>query len=67
MIASPLPQPVIDKLRDATAQVLADATAKDPVVKKVHESFFAFKANHDKWAGVSEAVYQNQIRGALKG
>ena len=61
--ASPLPPEVIAKLKTATESVLADATAKDPLVKKVHDSFMAFKANHDKWAGISEAVYQAQIRG----
>lgn len=53
-------------MRAATATVLDEAAAKDPLVKKVHDSFMAFKTNHDKWAGVSEAVYQSQIRGPLK-
>ena len=57
-----LPASVVAKLREVTNQVLADAT-KDPLVKKVHDSFMTFKAMHDKWAGISEAVYQNQIRG----
>ncbi|MEQ1710410.1 MAG: TRAP transporter substrate-binding protein [Hyphomicrobium sp.] len=61
--ALPLPAEVIAKLRETTKQVLADATAKDPLVKKVHDSFMAFKTTHDKWAGISEAVYQSQIRG----
>ena len=62
VIAAPLPASVVAKLREVTNQVLADAT-KDPLVKKVHDSFMTFKAMHDKWAGISEAVYQNQIRG----
>ncbi len=65
--ASPLPPEVIAKLKEATETVLADATAKDPLVKKVHDSFMKFKATHDKWAGISEAVYQSQIRGQVKG
>ncbi|MGQ9370616.1 TRAP transporter substrate-binding protein [Azospirillum sp. A39] len=65
VLAQPLPESMIPKLREATAQVLADSAAKDPLVKKVHESFMAFKATHDSWAGVSEAVYQTQIRGKL--
>ena len=60
--AAPLTVAMVQKLREVTNQVLADA-AKDPLVKKVHDSFMAFKATHDKWAGISEAVYQNQIRG----
>ena len=63
--AQPLPAAIVPKLREATSQVLADAAAKDPLVKKVHDSFMAFKATHDSWAGVSEAVYQAEIRGQL--
>ncbi|MDB5507949.1 MAG: transporter substrate-binding protein [Hyphomicrobiales bacterium] len=66
VIAGPLPADIVAKLRSATATVLDEAAAKDPLVKKVHDSFMAFKTNHDKWAGVSEAVYQSQIRGPLK-
>ena len=65
VIAAPLPPEVIDKLKEATQAVLTDATAKDPLVKKVHDSFMKFKATHDKWAGISEAVFQSQIRGKL--
>jgi TRAP-type mannitol/chloroaromatic compound transport system substrate-binding protein len=62
VIAQPLPAAMVGKLREVTHQVLTDAT-KDPLVKKVHDSFMKFKATHDKWAGISEAVYQSQIRG----
>ena len=64
VIARPLPDDVIRDLRKATAQVLAEATAKDPVTKKVHDSYMAFKAKYDSWAGYSEAVYHGKIRGA---
>ena len=63
VIAKPLPADILRKLREVTNQVLADAASKDPLVKKVHDSFTAFKTIHDKWAGISESVYQNQIRG----
>lgn len=63
VIAKPLPVEILKKLREVTNQVLTDAASKDPLVKKVHDSFMAFKTIHDKWAGISEAVYQNQIRG----
>lgn len=66
VIAQPLPEPVILKLKEATDKALEEATAKDPLVKKVHDSFMAFKANHDKWAGIGEAVYQTQIRTQTK-
>lgn len=63
--AQPLPPAIVNTLKDVTQQVLADAAAKDPLVKKVHDSFMGFKANHDRWAGISETVYHNQIRGQL--
>ena len=63
--ALPLPPEVIVKLKEATVVALNEATAKDPLVKKVHDNFMAFKATADKWAGVSEAVYHAQIRGQI--
>jgi TRAP-type mannitol/chloroaromatic compound transport system substrate-binding protein len=66
VIAGPLSADIVAKLREVTYKVLEEASVKDPMTKKVHDSFMAFKANHDKWAGVSEAVYQSQIRGPLK-
>jgi TRAP-type mannitol/chloroaromatic compound transport system substrate-binding protein len=62
VIARPLPDPVIARLREVTNQVLVEAN-KDPVTKKVYDSFMAFKAKYDSWAGYSEAVYHNKIRG----
>jgi TRAP-type mannitol/chloroaromatic compound transport system substrate-binding protein len=63
--ALPLPPPVVSRLKEVTVQVLNEAAAKDPLVKKVHDSFMSFKATADKWAGVSEAVYHAQIRGQI--
>ncbi len=63
VIARPLPDPVVKALRDATKQVLDEAVAKDPLVKKVHDSYMAYKAKYDVWAGYSEAVYHSKIRG----
>lgn len=63
--AQPLPPQIVAKLKEVTEVVLNDGAAKDPTMKKVHDAFLAFKANHDKWAGVSESVYQSQIRGQL--
>jgi TRAP-type mannitol/chloroaromatic compound transport system substrate-binding protein len=62
VIAQPLPDPVVVRLREATKEVLDEAVAKDPLVKKVHESYMSFKAIYDKWAGMSEAVYHAKIR-----
>ena len=62
--ARPLPDAVVLKLREATNAVLADAIAKDPVTKKVHESYMAFKKQYEAWAGYSEAVYHAKILSA---
>lgn len=63
VIARALPDPVVKALRDTTNKVLAEAVAKDPLVKKVHNSYMAYKAKYDAWAGYSETVYHNKIRG----
>lgn len=62
---APLPPEILAKLKEVTLQTLNDAAAKDPLVKKVHESFIGFKSKVDKWAGISEGVYYSQIRGQI--
>ena len=62
VIAAPLPDPVVKALREANEKILAEAVARDPVTKKVHDSYMAYKAKYDAWAGYSEAVYHNKIR-----
>ena len=57
--ASPLPADVSSKLKEVTVQSLADNAAKDPLVKKVHDSYMAFKKGWDKWAAMSEGVYHS--------
>ena len=64
VIARPLPEDVVKSLRAATNKVLEEAVAKDPITRKVHTSYMAFKAKYDSWAGYSEAVYHGRIRGA---
>jgi TRAP-type mannitol/chloroaromatic compound transport system substrate-binding protein len=63
--ASPLPPDVLSKLKEATVQSLADNASKDATVKKVHDSYMAFKKGWDKWAAISEGVYHSQIRGQI--
>jgi TRAP-type mannitol/chloroaromatic compound transport system substrate-binding protein len=63
VIARPLPDAVVKALRETTKKVLDEAVAKDPLVKKVHDSYMAYKAKYDAWAGYSETVYHNKIRG----
>ncbi len=62
VIAAPLPDSVVKALREANEKILAEAVARDPVTKKVHDSYMAYKAKYDVWAGYSEAVYHNKIR-----
>ncbi|MFJ5489631.1 ABC transporter substrate-binding protein, partial [Hansschlegelia beijingensis] len=62
VIAGPLPKDVVEGLRATTKKTLDGLAASDPKIKKVYDAFLAFKEKHDRWAGVSEAVYQGQIR-----
>ena len=65
MKTSPLPADVLVKLKEVTVQTLNDNAAKDPLVKKVHDSYMTFKKGWDKWAALSEGVYHSQIRGQI--
>ena len=60
--AQPLPDPVVAALRTANDRILEEAVARDPVVKRVHDSFMAYKAKFDDWSGYSESVYHAKIR-----
>lgn len=59
---SRLPADVIKRLREVSADTLSQAAAKDPVVKKVHDSYFAFKKKHDGWNQISETTFQTTVR-----
>jgi TRAP-type mannitol/chloroaromatic compound transport system substrate-binding protein len=63
VIARPLPDSVIAALRAETEKVLAEAVAADPLTKKVHTSYMAFKAKYDRWSEVSEEAYHVKVRG----
>jgi TRAP-type mannitol/chloroaromatic compound transport system substrate-binding protein len=41
VIARPLPATVLKRLREVTNDVLKEAAAKDPLTKKVHDSYMA--------------------------
>ncbi len=60
---SELPDDVIAALRVKTKQVLDGMAASDPVTRKVHDSFMAFKKKHDKWANSSERQFAVRVRG----
>jgi TRAP-type mannitol/chloroaromatic compound transport system substrate-binding protein len=61
VIARPLPDEVVKRLREVTHQVLAEAVAKDATTKKVHDSYMAYKAKFDSWSGYSEGPYHQKI------
>jgi TRAP-type mannitol/chloroaromatic compound transport system substrate-binding protein len=61
--ASVLPAPVVSALREATLDTLETRANADPLVRKVHDSFMAFKANHDRWAAISEGPWHKDILG----
>jgi TRAP-type mannitol/chloroaromatic compound transport system substrate-binding protein len=63
VIAQPLPDEVVARLRTETTRILDEATARDPVTRRVHDSYMAYKAKYDSWAGYSEDVYHRKIRG----
>jgi TRAP-type mannitol/chloroaromatic compound transport system substrate-binding protein len=58
-----LPDPVVAAMRSETKKILDEAAAADPMTKKVHDSYFAFKKNYDAWASYSEATYHSKVRG----
>jgi TRAP-type mannitol/chloroaromatic compound transport system substrate-binding protein len=43
---------------------LDELASKDGMFKKVMESYFAFKKDHDCWADRSEGVWHAKLRGA---
>ena len=61
--AAPLPAEVIAALRTATMDTLETEANNSPITRKVHDSYFAFKANHDGWARISEVSWFNNILG----
>jgi len=62
--AQPLPDAVVEALRSANTKILEEAVAKDPVTKKVHESYMAYMEKFKAWSAYSESVYHSKI---LKG
>ena len=64
VIARQLPDPVIERLREETMKVLAQAVERDPLTRRVHESDLAYKANFDAWSEQSEVPYHTRIRPA---
>jgi TRAP-type mannitol/chloroaromatic compound transport system substrate-binding protein len=63
VIAQPLPDSVVEALRTTNTKILEEAVAKDPVTRKVHESYMAYLAKYKQWSRYSEAVYHDKILG----
>jgi TRAP-type mannitol/chloroaromatic compound transport system substrate-binding protein len=61
VIARPLPDDVLKKLKEVTTQVLAESAAKDPMTKKVHDSYMAYLTKYAAWAAYSEGPYHNKV------
>ena len=51
---------IVETLRKLTFETLDELTAKDPLAKKVHDNYFAFKTKADAWLNTSEAVVLNK-------
>jgi TRAP-type mannitol/chloroaromatic compound transport system substrate-binding protein len=59
-----LPDDVVNGLRKEMGPVYDELAAKDPMFKKVMDSYFTFKKSHDFWASRSEAVWHASLRSA---
>ncbi len=57
----PFPDEVMEGLKQATRETIAEITAKDPMSKKVFEHAQAFRQNLKPWADISEKVYYENI------
>ena len=58
----PLPDDVMRALLEASKDIMSDQAAKDPLVRRVHQSYFEFKAKHDRWQQNSEQEFQTRLR-----
>jgi TRAP-type mannitol/chloroaromatic compound transport system substrate-binding protein len=61
--AQPLPDGVIAALKAANEKILAEAVARDPVTKKVHDSYMSYMNKYRQWSRYSEAVYHDKVLG----
>ncbi|BAZ92505.1 TRAP-type mannitol/chloroaromatic compound transporter, periplasmic component [Thiohalobacter thiocyanaticus] len=58
-----LPDPVIEKLKAVSDEVVAEIADKDPQARKVYESFVRFRDQVKAWHDVSERAYLNARAG----
>jgi len=55
----PFPDEVLEKLKGLSVEVLEELAAKDPMSKKVYESYKAYKENVQEYHKISEQAYLN--------
>ncbi len=60
------PDDVMSKFRELAEETLEEEANKDPLSRKVHDAFKAFKKRVDGWGVYSEAAYQNLIARHMK-
>lgn len=53
VIAKPLPDAVVTKLREVTTATLEDGAAGDSQTRRVHDNYMAFKKRYGDWAKTS--------------
>ena len=53
------PNEVLAKLKAISDEVVAEAAAKDPLSRKVYESFVSFRDQAKAWHDISERAYMN--------
>ncbi len=53
------PKDVVETLRKYSHEVLEELVAKDPMSKKVYDSFSAFQKEYQGWQKASEVAYHN--------
>ena len=56
---------MVKRLREVTMQVLAENAAKDPLTKKVHDSYMAYLAKFSAWSRYSEGPYHDVVLGSV--
>ena len=54
-----LPDDVLASLRTISEEVVADVASKDPVTKKVYQSYYKFRKQAIEWHNISERAYLN--------
>lgn len=57
------PEEVLTNLRKYTNEAIADMVNKDPLSKKVYDSYSQFKKRIQPWSNITEKAYYNQLMG----